>query len=472
MKVFTIELDTLKMLVETMNLFKSPTNSLQFVIGTEDRTAKEHPELLASKVIAVNGTMMCERVFYSVRPEDYDPDESLVYAKFNVKAASFLNCLNALLAYAEDVVFTVSDGKVELASGKHAVLSEALVSENEVEPLLPQDYATKAVASFAMEGNRFVDLLRRGCGAIDNDGGNYTDRALFTLADNRISANSTDSKCVLKAWSDKVQVKFLLNLIPYAFGKKCAGMDAAEQKAFGTKLLSLTQRISPANKDDADKAAAKKELDEMAKENGVDLNTFDFCVLAPSLPVMRKCASGVPQVMVAVTDNHLYMNAGALMATFTLGTPLANNIYVSMEKLRNGTALAKCVVDVQELMNGLNISFLGMTEATQDALRVTMDEGALVMSCAGRTIRTPFVEKEGVLSQVDFRLNPYVFKRALSSMSNGNLAIIVRDDDHAPIEVYNGSLSEPGSSYALVFRVVLNSKDDAEEKDSTDDNEE
>ena len=93
MKVFTIELDTLKMLVETMNLFKSPTNSLQFVIGTEDRTAKEHPELLASKVIAVNGTMMCERVFYSVRPEDYDPDESLVYAKFFFNAKLTLYCL-------------------------------------------------------------------------------------------------------------------------------------------------------------------------------------------------------------------------------------------------------------------------------------------------------------------------------------------------------------------------------------------
>ena len=130
-----------------------------------------------------------------------------------------------------------------------------------------------------------------------------------------------------------------------------------------------------------------------------------------------------------------------------------NNFYAALGKLREGTCLAKCVVDMQTLMNGINITVLGMSENSQKPLHITMEKESLVMSVEGRTVRTPFVEKEGAVSQVDCYLSPYELKKTLSSMGNGNVAFVVREGVKSPVELYNGSISEPGNSFALILLV-------------------
>lgn len=437
---FSIEYGVMKSILDDIAAFRTKSNSAAFTIGIKDPSG--NTEKLASSVTVVNKGMQVTKAFYVPMPAEYEPltneDGSVVpFLSFAVKAERFSQVVGSLLAYESDILIDVNGNSAVLSVGTKATFPVDLVGEDQLEPVLPQENK-KAIAMVALKTSNFNMLARKG-GFLyaEDEAHHFADRVLFTLSgDAKIEIYSTNVFSMAKAWCDaKIQYKEG-NLFTLLLNQKLASLTGEKKETFEKALADIKD------------AAA---LEAFAKENDLG-HEFSFSLLSNAFKVLRNVVSGTENFCAIVTDNYLYVNAGSIMATFTLGNSIPR-CYSAMDSFESLPVVASVALDTEELSRGLSILNLAKNNATGTVpVSLSLNKSSLSLSCNGSSIKIPYVENKGELKSQRFLSVDYL-REITDSLDKGNVVLEFREENRIPLCIHNGTLEGKSNSVAYCFLV-------------------
>lgn len=465
-KNFTVEVDTLKSIIEEVAPFNSKSNCAQFDIGT--KAPKEN--ILVSTVTVVSGGNMLKKEFYA----NFEGAEAPI-CKFNVSLNTLISYLNVLLAYQEDICFDLSDTEVTLKAGEHAELSLPLITE--AEPTFPISSAN-AYAIFQFNTAKFLEFARKGCFLYDEkDNRNIGDRFVFecSLASGKVTAYSTNNNAAARSFIEcgmdtegRPNYSTCPAFVLHKLKEKCKTLSGEAKKQLEEKIEAATASYMSSSGKDTSSIYA------LCKEENVDISEHSFSLLVSSFQLLKNVLKGTNFFRMIITDMHciLFTDTNSC-AMFTLGSTTPswyNSIFPNIDMLQ---PLTEVVVDKQTLLHGLSVFSVISGEgdsAPKLPAHVQIVGNNLILSAQKTKATAACVEMTGDHENLSIYVFPKLLQTVLNTLNNGNVYLGFKGPT-SPIVVRNGALQDETNSTAIVLPVNPNTqtektKRETEAKDS------
>lgn len=459
-KKFTVEVDTLKSMVEEITPFNSKSNCAQFDIGTKE--PKEN--ILVSTVTIVNGGNMLKKEFHA----NFDGAKAPI-CKFNVLLNTLISYLNVLLAYQEDICFSLSDTEVTLKAGDHAELSLQLITD--AEPAFPIS-STNAYAIFQFNTANFLEFARKGCFLYDEkDHRNIGDRFVFAcnLTVGKIAAYSTNDSAAARSFIEcgmdatgRPNFSTCPAFVLYKLKEKCKTLSEETRKQLEEKIEAAATTYLNSSGKDASCIYA------LCKEENVDISEHSFSLLVSSFQLLKGVLKGTSFFRMILTDMHciLFTDTNSC-AMFTLGSTTPSwykSIFPSIDKLQ---PLTEVVVDKQTLLHGLSIfSVVTDSDSTPKLpAHVQIVGNNLILSAQKTKATAACVEMVGDCENLSIYVFPKLLQTVLNTLNNGNVYLGFKGPS-SPIVVRNGSLQDETNSTAIVLPVHMDTSTEETKKES------
>lgn len=365
--------------------------------------------------------------------------EGTPLASFSVDAQAFVSIVNTFASYGESIAIECKEdsSKISIQSAQ-SVIELDIVAPEKIPMPLPEDGVKNAFASIEITIKDFMAMLRKGAALSNEDDSTEVGKLKsFTLVgNNKLVGKSTNLKALERA---SCTVKAMYQLPVYAdalLQEKIAAFASSEQ----AKALS--------EKKDACKEP--EELVSLAKAEGCDLDTLDFCLNLSGLNFLKAILSldGSQTARMLVSKNYLYVQSTSCTAILTLGSKLATNVYASMEKYLQGDALT-VTLDVSRFLNDIGVLALVNENNLPTCIRFSKD--GLILTRGGAKAITP-------ISQIEHEADTMIFldnnqlKGIISSLDKGNMVIRCMGDAH-PIIFRNGDLKTGWDDCAFLLPV-------------------
>lgn len=458
MSKFILEAGVAKKLVEAVAPFNNKKNSLQFVIGYKSAEDRK----LASMVSISNGSAMARKGFYALLTDDAAP-EGVPY-RMNVKADSFISYINALLAFEENILFSIDGSELRLSVGGQASMILPLIDE--VEPELPYEPA-KAVLALNLETSKFLAFARKGCFVSDSsDAQGIADRLVFkaTISNDKYALEgfATDKHTFATAKMELTADNMMFK--PMLLANRLQEMA---DKLSGTDKEVLEKEIADAMEElMASKLTKFDKLKALAAARKIEQSEYTFAVLSESFGLVKSLIKGSEKFQAAVTDNYLIVLTPSVTGVFTLAASVPG-FHAQIGKLVSAEPVAKVVVDTDTIRKGLALLTVSVdTSAKNVPLRLLAGDDELRLILGGNTVAAKYVEKSGAVGSVEIYLNTIKLKAVVESLDNGNAYMAFRGEQ-APFEVKNASIDGESNSFAIIAPVAP-PKAKGEEEDSSE----
>lgn len=461
-KEFTIQVNTLKTVVEEVTPFNTKNNCAQFEIGIQP--PKEN--LLVSTVTVVNGGNMLKKEFYVAFEGNEAPT-----CKFNVSLNTYISYINALLAYQEDIFFEVSDSDVILKAGEHAALSLPLIME--AEPIF-QISSMNAYAIFQFNTANYLEFARKGCCLYDaKDNRNVCDRFLFScdLTSGKMTAYSTNNNAAARAFIEcgtnkegRPNFSTCPAILLYELRRKCETLSGEEKQCLEDKIKAASDLYTNSSGKDPSSILT------LSKEENISVSEYSFSLLVSSFQLMKGVLKGTNFFRMIVTDMHCILFTDTnTCAMFTLGSTAPcwpNSVFPSIDKMQPQSEI---VVDKQTLLHGLSVFLIATEEeksGPKEPAHVQIRNNSLTMSIRKTNIAAPCMELTGEHENMSIYIYPKLLQTVLNTLNNGNVYLGFQGSK-APIVVRNGALQEETNSIAIVLPV--NMPQDSAENETAED---
>lgn len=441
---FMIEVDVAKKLADDIKAFSTSKNAVRLKIGYKPAVGENIP----SEAIVVDGGNMLEKGFYAK-----EVDGEVFNGSVNLKSAEFINNLLALIAYEENIVFTVEEASVIMEAGKQASL--VLPITLDVEPELEVDVKSAAQVAINVTTEKFLTLAQKGCFLGVEDIQNIADRYVLKIEfrdGGILTGYSTDRHAFAfssVALQDEDTKRATYCIMPAFYierlKKKAQSLDSDEKQRIENEIAAAEK----GNPSDICYA-----LERLAIKEQVDISEMKFSILCEPFSLIEKLIKGTKYFQLAVTDTYCVIQTDTSRGVFTLGSTIPAFYDNGMGMFIENSPLAGIVVDTQLMQRALSLIFLSK-EARDNkvVVHLWLDAKGLHLEWGDNAAIIEFVEKEGDLDKVDCYMSPVLLSKVISSMDNGNLYIGFRTSIKEPLLFRNGSLDNTGKSLAVALQV-------------------
>lgn len=409
-----------------------------------DFSVKTVEDKVLNTITTCEGGIMQQLSFAASAPKQEEFVGNVV-----VPSDNFLGSLQALSAFDGDVTFDVQSSKLELSVGKKAKLSVPLVKEDL--KLLPQDIS-KVCARVVLDGSVLQTLLK-GFSKPEPDERQLTDRVVLRLSDNTITAYSTDGIGVGKQTTTNAMVELDSYGVALTHLLKTGSLSSDEDKA--VLQAKMTEQLS--NRD---------AIIDMAKEYGMEtLSEHEFALPSASISTLLSITKGMEQVAMIVTPKFLYVKAGSVNGTFSIGTKCAS-VYKDVDCWVNNDYTSVVTVDRDELSKAVTL-----LSATQPKCPVLLKGGKekVTLSAGDGSVSVNLVE--GNPENFLVNLSPRMTLAALSMLKSGNISLGYTEKK--PVRFTNGGVGDAVKSLSQLYLlpIVTNNEHTKKEADGSSEKE-
>lgn len=444
MKKITLTNETAQAILSQIDAFTTEKNKLLLTIGI-----KNTGDGIACKATIVNGGMMGEIGFKTKSvPSDYD-NTAEHYFCISVSAATFRSYLKALLVFNAELDLAYDEkGQLHIQVGTQAKVSLPTLEERDT-PIACDTRAAYALVS--VETSKLLGALKTGgfmaSSTLDEQG--ITDRIVLKLENNTLTVYSTDTKTLCKAWCDINMQVIEANVCATYLKDKLDGLNGKDHADFLAKIQAAS----------SDAAS----MIQLAKDEGYEKKPFTLALPTNSMQVIRSVFLGSETIKLLLTANHMVINAGNVLATFSLAGKASEVYTKSVDPWQNTAWTAQVVVDKESIHNALSIIRLGGSVSVGAKsvfpFHTTFKKDKMILTDRQKnTVSVNMVNSSGDPSKVDIHLDVEKVLNVLSKMSNGNLVLryFVNPSGKGffPVSISNGDLTGQGTtSYIYVLPV-------------------
>lgn len=446
MKRIVLTNETVQAILNKVEAFKNDKNRLQLKIGV-----KNLGDGLGCQTILVNGGMMADIGFKTADvPEDY-VEGSESYFTINVSANSFISYMKALLPFNANISLEYDENSTlytRVGTSAHISIS----TMEEMDPLLPCDYQT-AYAMIKMDTQKFLNALKTGSFVASTaaDSRGVTDRVVLKFSEKETVVYSTDSIIMTKAWCEcSTQFNTPNRCVAYLKEKmECLGES---EKA---ELIGKIKKVM----------TDVKGTVELAKAEGFQDGPLSIALPANSMSVFKSIFGGTEKLNFMVTPNHMIVNSGNIIATFSLAGRVSEIYTKSVDPWQETDWTGQALVDKEALANALAVVALSAFQVNgkkgNGPFHTSFQKGHMVLKDKlNNKVAQPVVKAVGDLSKVSIHMDVEKVLLVLSKLSNGNVVIryFVGPDgnNNFPVSFSNGDIEGNGTtSYTYVLPVNL-----------------
>ena len=459
MKNIELTNESAQVILSKMEAFKNEKNRLQLRIGV-----KNLGDGLACQAVLVNAGMMVDIGFKTTGvPTDF-VKEAGTYFTINVSAANFISYIKAMLAYNANIELAYDEqSTLYLQVANQARVSIATSAERD--PILPCDHSS-AYAMIKLETSKFLNAIKIGAFLASNsaDPRGVTDRVVFRILPNEIVVYSTDGFIMSKSWCEA--------LAQFNKPNRCVAFLNAklERLAENTKPAFLEKLKNVATDPNATVA--------LAQEEGYKDGPLSIALPAASMSVLKTLFHGSENLNVMITSGHMVVNAGNVLATFSLAGQASEIFAKSVDPWQNTQWSGQAVVDKETFVNALSIvrlsaSQLGEKKGSVPFHTSFQKKTMIVTDRLNNKVSVGLVASAGDLSRVDVHLDVEKVLNALGKLNNGNVVLryFVNPDgkNYFPVSVSNGDIEGNGTT-SFTYILPVNIK--KEQPEAQDKNEE
>lgn len=459
MKNIVLTNETAQVILNKIEAFKNDKNKLQLKIGI-----KSLGDGLACQTVLVNGGMMAEIGFKTADiPQDYVAG-SASYFTVNVNANHFISYVKALLPFNANITIGYDEkSTLYMQVGSSARVS--IATTEEMDALLPCDHRS-AYAMIKLETKKFLAALRVGAfvASAAPDSRGITDRVVLKFSPNEAVVYSTDSFVMTKAWCDTVTQFNKPNQCVAFLNAKLESLKDADRSALIEKIKKVM----------TDPQATVK----LAEEEGFKDGPLSIALPAASMAVFKTIFGGTENLNVMVTPDHMVVNSGNVLATFSLAGK-ASEIYTkSVDPWQNTSWTGQAMVDKEALSNALAVVALSASQVSGKKGPVpfltTFQKGKMILTDRlNNKVTVPVVNSAGELSKVNIYLDVEKVFAILNKLSNGNVVFryFVSPDgsNRFPVSLSNGDIEGNGLTsytYVLPVNILKEAQNDKPKEDS------
>lgn len=456
MKRIVLTNETVQAILNKVEVFKNDKNRLQLRIGV-----KNLGDGLGCQTILVNGGMMADIGFKTADvPEDY-VEGSESYFTINVSANSFISYMKALLPFNANIALGYDENSTLYAQvGTSAHISIPTVDE--MDSLLPCDYQT-AYAMIKMDTKKFLSALKVGSfvASTSADSRGITDRVVLKFSETETVVYSTDSFIMTKAWCDCAAQFNMPNRCVAYLKEKTERLGESEKAELIEKIKKIMTDV--------------KGTVELAKAEGFQDGPLSIALPANSMSVFKSIFGGTNNLNFMVTPNHMVVNSGNIIATFSLAGGVSEIYTKSVDPWQDTDWTGQSLVDKEALTNALAVIALSASQVNGKKscapLHASYQKGHIVLKDRlNNKVAQPVVKAVGDLSKVNVHLDVEKVLHLLSKLSNGNVVIrhFVGPDgsNNFPVSFSNGDIEGNGTtSYTYILPVNLPEEEKKEDSD-------
>lgn len=458
MKNIVLTNEVAQVILNKVEAIKSDKNRLQLKIGL-----KSLGDGLACQTVLVNGGMMVEIGFKTADiPADY-VEGSGSYFTVNVSANHFISYLKAFLPFNANIALGYDENStLDMQVDGSARIS--IPTTEEMDPLLPCDHRS-AYAMIKLDTKKFLGALKVGAFAATSapDSRGITDRVVLKFLPKEVVVYSTDSIIMSKAWCDAVAQFNKPNQCVAYLNQKLETLEDTKKEALIEKIKKVMTNPQATVK--------------LAEEEGFKDGPLSIALPATSMAVLRTIFGGTENLNVMVTPNHLVVNSGNMLATFSLAGS-ASEVYArSVDPWQNTSWTGQALVDKESLTNSLAIVALSASQVTGKKgsvpFRTSFQKGKMVLTDKlDNEVSLPAVNATGDLSKVNVYLDVEKMLAVLGKLPNGNVVLryFVSPNGSCdfPVSISSGDIEGNGlSSYSYILPVNIK-KAEEQNKDTKD----
>lgn len=458
MKNIVLTNEVAQVILNKVEAFKSDKNRLQLKIGL-----KSLGDGLACQTVLVNGGMMAEIGFKTADlPADY-VGGSESYFTVNVSANHFISYLKAFLPFNANITLEYDENST-LYMQVDGSARISIPTTEEMDPLLPCDHRS-AYAMIKLDTKKFLSALKVGAFAATSapDSRGITDRVVLKFLQKEVVAYSTDSIIMSKAWCDAVAQFNKPNQCVAYLNQKLEVLEDTKKEALIEKIKKVM----------TDPQATVK----LAEEEGFKDGPLSIALPATSIAVLRTIFGGTEHLNVMVTPNHLVVNSGNILATFSL-SGRASEVYAkSVDPWQNTSWTGQALVDKEALMNSLAIVALSASQVTGKKgsvpFRTSFRKGKMVLTDKlDNEVSLPVVNATGELAKVNIYLDVEKVSAVLGKLPNGNVVLryFVSPNGSCdfPVSFSSGDIEGNGiSSYTYILPVNIKKAEEQSKEGDT-----
>lgn len=446
MKNIVLTNEIAQVILNKVEAFKNDKNRLQLKIGI-----KSLGDGLACQTVLVNGGMMAEIGFKTADiPADY-VEGSGSYFTVNVSANHFISYIKALLPFNANITIGY-DEKSTLYMQVGASARVSISTTEEMDALLPCDHGS-AYAMIKLETKKFLSALKIGSfvASAAPDSRGITDRVVLKFSPEEAVVYSTDSFIMTKAWCDTVAQFNKPNQCVAFLNAKLETLKDADRSALIEKIKKVMTNPQATVK--------------LAEEEGFKDGPLTIALPATSMAVFKTIFGGTEKLNVMVTPDHMVVNSGNVLATFSLAGSASELYTKSVDPWQNTSWTGQAMVDKEALSNALAVVALSASQISGKKGPVpfltTFQKGKMILTDRlNNEVTLPIINSTGDLSKVNIFLDVEKVLAVLGKLSNGNVVlryfVIQNGKNQFPVSFSNGDIEGNGiTSYTYVLPVNI-----------------
>lgn len=459
MKNIVLTNETAHVILNKVEAFKNEKNRLQLQIGI-----KNLGDGLACKTVLVNGGMMTEIGFKTAGvPADY-VNGSGGYFTVNVNASHFLSYMKALLPFNSNITLGYDEKSTLSMQVEHSA-NVSISTTEEMDPLLPCNHQS-AYAMIKLETKAFLNALKVGAFVASStpDSRYITDRVVFAFSPKEVAIYSTDSIIMSKAWCESMAQFNKPNQCVAFLNEKMERLSDADKNALIEKIKTVM----------TDPTGTVK----LAEAEGFKDGPVSIALPSTSMSALRTLFGGTEYLNIMLTPNHMVVNSGNILATFSLAGRVSEVYAKSVDPWQNIHWTGQALVDKETLTNALAVIALSISQISDKKGAVpfctSFQDGKMILTDKlGNEVVLSTEYTLGDLSKIRIYLDVEKVLAVLGKLSNGNIVLRYYVDNKGkcgfPISISSGDLNgKDVSSYTYILPVNMKKSEEQSKETETE----